>query len=571
MSSKLKKVLISVFCSLFLVQNAFAAQFVDVIEQSLFYDAITYFTTEVPILATDRDTFKPLDKVTKAEFFKLLVESGGYGSFSESYDIPFYDVTGTEWFAPYIDKALNLNVVEFTESVPDFYPGNTVTRAEAIDWVVKFYGIDQSVVSQFPLDYNDVSPLDPFANLSKIAYQLKLLHDYKSKEFNAEKELTRAEAIHIFYQVHQNDLELSIPVADSGEDALISVNDANFALFYDVWNKVNNDYIDMDEIDKNDLIYGAISGMVYKLNDPYSVFFEPIDADTYMEALEGEFDGIGIYLNQEGKDFVILTPLKGSPAEEAGLKPNDIIIEVDEVPVSGIEIEELIEMLRGVTGTQVKLKIKRDGKYYFKYVTRSHIDIPDVESELIDDVGVIYYYQFTGNSHQQFTVELDNLLAHNPKGLVLDLRNNPGGYLYSAQQLVSRFIPSDQTYINITLASGVLYSENSLGPGDLQNTPLVVLINEGSASASEIAALALRDQKGTTIVGAQSYGKEKIQEILSYSDGSSLKLSIANWTSPTGTSVANTGITPDYLVELSDYDFETGNDKQLTKALQLIN
>lgn len=564
MRSKVKTVLIGLFCSLMFFQNAFAVQFIDVVERSLFYDAIDYFTTEFPILSTDREEFNPLDQVTKAEFFKLLIRSGGYEPLAGNENLPFHDVTGTEWYAPYVKKALEIKVIQFTEDNPNFNAGNKVTRAQALDLIVKFYGLNPDLVNSLPLEYNDVSPSDPYANISKIAFKLQLLHDYKSRLFNADKELTRAEAVHIFYQIHQNDL--TIPTGNDSSDALNDLSDANFALFYEVWNTVVNEYIDKDKIDENELIYGAISGLVYKLDDPYSVFFEPIDADTYLETLEGEFDGIGIYLTQEGMDFVILTPLKGSPAEEAGIQPNDIIIEIDEEPVRGLEIENVIDLLRGEIGTQVKLKLKRDDNFIFKYVTRAKIDVPFVESEMKNDIGIIYYYQFTGNSDAQFTEELSKILDQNPKGIILDLRNNPGGYLYSAKQLVSRFIPANEAYINIILASGDSYSEKSLGPGDIKDMPVVILINEGTASASEIAALALKDKINATIVGINSYGKAKIQEILSYPDGSTLKLSVAKWTSPNGTYIEGTGITPDYLVKLS----QTNIDDQMEKALQLI-
>lgn len=563
MKLKLKTILLGFVCSLFIAQNAFAIQFVDVVERSLFYDAINYFITEVPILATDRDEFNPLDKVTKAEFFKLLIRSGGYDPAADNSDIPYYDITGTEWFAPYVKTAIDLNIIQFSESNPNFNAAETVTREEAIDWVMKFYGINPAAVNSLPIEYNDVSPSDPYANISKIAYQLHLLHDYKSGLFNADKELTRAEAVHIFYEVHQNDLTASTQTQNSNLD----INDANFALFYEVWNKVTNEYINKDEIDQNELIYGAITGLVYKLNDPYSIFFEPIEADSYLEALEGQFDGIGIYLNQEELDFVILTPLKGSPAEEAGIKPNDIIIEIDDEPVRGLEIGDVIELLRGEIGTQVKLKLKRDSNYIFKYVTRAKINVPFVEGEMKDGIGIIHYYQFTSNSDNQLSQALTEILKNNPKGIILDLRNNPGGFIYSAQQLISRFIPANEPYVNIILADGSTYAEKSLGPGELKDLPIVVLVNEGSASASEIAALALKDQLNAKIVGVNSFGKAKIQEILTYPDGSSLKLSIANWTSPNGTYIQDVGITPDYLVELNQ---TSTLDNQLDKALQLI-
>ncbi len=564
MRFKLRTIFVSILCSLFFVQTA-SAQFVDVVNQSLFYDAVMYFVYEEPILTLDRDRFKPLDKITKAEYFKLLFESSGYDPIVlENADIPFHDVVGDEWFANYVEKALETEIVEFDEFEPNFKPGETVNRCDAIDWVIKLYGIDPDVVENFPNEYSDISSFDPCSNISKIAFSLELLHDHKTREFNSTKELTRAEAIHIFYQIKNNDLSITLPVETKVGSIDPQAADSTFSLFFQVWNKISDDYI--EDYSEEELVYGAIAGLVNKLDDPYSIFFEPIDATDYLDALEGSFDGIGIYINQEDGKFVILTPLKGSPAEAADIKPGDIIVEVDDQVVQGIMMDELIELLRGVSGTEVKLKILRASNFYIKKVIRSHIEVPYVESEMQGDIGIIYYNQFTSNSNQQLIIELETLSAQNPNGIIIDLRNNPGGYIYSAQQLISRFIPKGESYIQIMLSNGITYEEASLGPGDFHNIPMIVLLNEGSASASEIAALALKEQNNAKIVGATSFGKGKIQEIITFNDGSSLKLSIAKWSSPNGIFIGGIGIEPDYNVQPSDTD-----DTQLKRAIELLN
>lgn len=571
MQKNLKPLVFSILISIICFQTAYAAQFVDVVEQSLFYKSITYFTTEMPILATDRDRFRPLEDVNKAEFFKLLITSGGYGPVNDMSDSPYHDVTGTEWYAPYVDKALDLNIIEFSEFNPNFNAADAVTRAQGLEWIYKFYGLDPVDFENLPIEYNDVSSIDPYVNISKLAFKLKLLHDYKSREFNGMQPFSRAEAIYVFYQIQISDLSAPVPTPNQISQSSTIKAGSDFDLFYQVWDKVNEEYIDKQDLDETELMYGAIEGLVNRIGDPYSVFFEPIDADQYQEALDGAFDGIGIYLTQKENDFVVLTPLKGSPAEEAGIEPNDIIVEIDNTPIRGLLMDDVIDLLRGETGTQVKLKINRNSNLYYKTITRSHIDIPSVESEMINNVGIIYYYQFTNTSNQLFTEEINKLTAQNPKGLVIDFRNNPGGYLFSAQQLISRFIPANEDYIKIMLTSGTTYSEKSSGPGDLKDMPLVIIINEGSASASEIAALALKDQLGAKIVGTTSFGKSKIQEIIKYNDGSYLKLSIARWLSPNGTLVEDIGITPDTIIELTDTDISNNIDSQLNKAISLIN
>lgn len=564
MHKYIKSFLLSIVC-FFLLAPATSALFIDVVEQSLFYDAVTYFTTEVPIIDQGRERFKPLDKATKAEFFKLMLASGGYiPSFQDILDVPYHDVVGTEWFAPYVKQSLDIDLIHVESEDPNFHPGSIVTRAEGLALILRYYGFDISQAQQIEQKYLDVSSTDSYANIAKIALELQLLSDYKSNTFSASKELTRAETVHILYQLHINGI--TTPISDL---STIPV-DETFILFYEVFDKIITDFIDKNNISEDDLIYGAISGMVMSLNDPYSVFFEPVDSISFQESLEGAFDGIGIYLNYENEQYIIVTPLKGSPAEEAGLKPNDIILEVDGVSVNKMTLDELVNVLRGPSGTLVKLKIQRKSSIYNFSVTRAHIDIPFVESEMINNVGIIYYYQFTSNSNQQFNNEIDALLQQNPKGLILDLRNNPGGFLFSAQQLVSRFMPALEPYVNLTLSDGYTFAEKSFGPGDLKDIPLVILINEGSASASEIAALALQEKASASIVGKQSYGKGKIQEIVTYIDGSSLKLSIAKWTSPNGIYIGEIGITPDYDVELTENDVLKGNDPQLQKALSII-
>ncbi len=272
----------------------------------------------------------------------------------------------------------------------------------------------------------------------------------------------------------------------------------------------------------------------------------------------------------ENDQVVIITPLKGSPAEDAGLKPNDKIIEVDGASVLNFSLEDVVNMLRGPEGSTVQIKILRDNMTLIKNITRATIDIPYVESEIKNGVGVIYYNQFTNNSHSQFVKQIESLTSRKVKGFVIDFRNNPGGYLSSAKQLVSHFLADGQPYVKLEFANGHTQIGKTSGSADLSEYPVVVIINGGSASASEIAALALSELYNAPIVGETSFGKGKIQEIITYDDGSSLKLSTAKWLSPLGTYIDGKGITPDYPVELNDADIERSYDPQLEKALQLL-
>lgn len=549
---------LATFIAFFTIFNCTYASFSDVIPQSLFYDAVEYFSYEVPIISLEKEEFNPLDKANRAEFFKLLIASGNQQIPDGPFEIEYKDVNGDEWFAPYIYNALELGIISYNESDPYFRPGDTINRADGISYALKYYGIDPDLVSDFPLDYFDVKETDNFAYESQIAYMFQLLSDYKSRQYSPYKELTRAETVNILYGLHQAGFTNSTltPV-----DYTTLREDDSYEIFLDVYNTISEEYIDKDLVNETDLIYGAISGMVNSLADPYSAFIIPRDATTFQESLSGSFDGIGVYLTYEDGNYIIQTPLKGSPAEDAGLKANDIITHIEGVSTTGMTFDDIIDLLRGPSGTQVTLTIKRNSVSKDYTLTRALIDVPFVESEMINGVGVIHYYQFTSNSNYQFIEEINKILDENPKGLVIDLRNNPGGYLYSAQQLASRFLQENEPFVTVTLADGFSYNEVSYGPGDLGEYEIVVLINEGSASASEIVALALQEKVNATIVGAPSFGKAKIQEVISYRDGSALKLSIAKWSSPNGVSVEENGVTPDYEIY--------SEEDQLNKAISL--
>lgn len=535
-----------------------SASFSDVVPQSLFYNAVEYFSYKNPIISLEKDKFRPLDKVNKAEFFKLVIASGNSKLGTAPFDLPYKDINGDEWFAPYISRALELGIINYTEENPYFNPQETINRADGIKYILYYYDIDPETVSDLPIDYFDVLESDYFADESQIAYMFQLLSDYKSRYFSPYKELTRAETINILYQLHQAGF---INTTLTTSDYSTLREDDSYALFLDVYNTILEEYIDKDSINQDDLIYGAISGMVMSLSDPYSNFMLPQDSLTFQESLSGTFDGIGIIITYENGNYIIQTPLKGSPAEKAGLKPNDIITHIEGVSTNGMTFENIVDLIRGPSGTNVTLTIKRNSISKDYVLTRALIDVPFVESEMINGAGVIHYYQFTSNSHYQFVNELNKILDQNPNGLVLDLRNNPGGYVYSSQQLASRFMPANEPFVTIKFANGFEYNDVSYGPGDLSKYKVVILINEGTASASEIVALALKENLGAKIVGATSFGKSKVQEVISYTDGSSLKLSVAKWSSPSGISVEYDGITPDY--EIVD------ESAQLEKAIYL--
>ena len=568
----MKKIIFTIGLCVLTLSRAVYADFQDVPSNNKYYEAVKYFSEDFPILSTDRDNFNPSALVTNAEFYKLLLGSAGFQSYMNvAGDMPCTNITGNEWFLPYLKKALEINLVNCNEWNPYFNFDGNLTRLEALKKIFYIYDLPYAEVQNSTLSYKDVNSSLPYAGLVQTVYDFHLLSDYNTGYLNPDAMLTRGETVYILLNVHKNIEDLPDIGIIYEPDYSDLNSEETYEIFLDVWDKITSQYIGKDTIDQNELLYGAITGMVDRLGDPYSVFFEPTDAVSYQESLDGSFEGIGIYLNEEDGNLVIVTPLKGSPAEKAGIKPGDIILEVNDVSAEKMSLSDLVEKLRGPSGTTVKLKLQRGTQVLEITVVRSQIEAPYVEGEIKNGIGIIHYYQFTGNSHDQLITELKKITDLSPKGLILDFRNNPGGYLTSAQDLVSHFLPDKQIYINLIFADGSKESDLSYGPGELSGLPTIILINEGTASASEIVALSLRDTNKSKIVGTVSYGKGKIQEIITYNDTSSLKLSIAKWTSPSGTYIDEVGIVPDYIVELSDADIEKNYDPQLEKALDLLN
>lgn len=341
--------------------------------------------------------------------------------------------------------------------------------------------------------------------------------------------------------------------------------DADYSMYWEIYSRLESEYV--GEADRQKLLYGAIRGTVDALGDPYSLFLDPEEAERFFQDIEGEFSGIGAEINQEGETFVIVAPLPDSPAESAGLKAKDVIVSVDGKDASEFEFGELINAIRGKAGTEVKLGIFRDGAEEIEEVavTRDTIELESVEYEARDGgVAVIRLTQFSDDTLRELTDLEDDLERNNTTGIVLDLRNNPGGYLDASVDIASLFVKDGPIVIEQNKAGERKEFPTTLQPV-LSDYKLVVLINDGSASASEIVAGAVQDRKEGTIVGTKSFGKGSVQEVDRLDDGSALRLTIAKWLTPDGRAIDHEGIKPD--VEVND-DEGTEADEQLDKAIE---
>lgn len=347
--------------------------------------------------------------------------------------------------------------------------------------------------------------------------------------------------------------------------------DVNFDLFWQVWDLVKKNYVHQPVADTK-LFYGALSGIVSAVEDPYTVFFDPDTAKKFQQELEGAFEGIGAELGIKNKQLTIIAPLSGTPAERAGLKAGDAILAIGDKDTAGMALDYAVSLIRGAKGTEVNLTIWREGwekPEDFKIV-RDRIEVASVKWEMKNDIAYIEINHFNEDTTRRFNQAIAEILPKNTKGVILDLRNNPGGFLDGAVDIAGEWIEND-VIVTEQIDDGQKNEERSDGLARLQNLKTVVLVNEGSASASEIVAGALQDYAKATIVGKKTFGKGSVQNLESLPDGSAVKITVAEWLTPKGRHIDKEGITPDVEVDLTEEDYNANRDPQLDKAIELIN
>jgi len=341
----------------------------------------------------------------------------------------------------------------------------------------------------------------------------------------------------------------------------------DFSLFWEAWNKLEEK--SMVAPNTQDMIYGSISGMLSSLNDPYTVFFTPKDNKEFQDDIAGQFSGIGVEIVQKNGVPTVVAPLSDTPAEKAGIKSGDIIIDVDGTDTSTIGLNEAVAKIRGKSGAKVTLKIVRQGSdapLSFT-ITRSDIQVKSVEWSMKQSGGKNIEYvkvrQFGDDTQSLFANFASDVSTKNPDGIILDLRNNPGGYVESAIDMASYFLDGGTVVIEKG-KDGQSQEHKTSRDATLKKFKLVVLVNEGSASASEIVSGALQDRKVATLVGEKTFGKGCVQELIPLSDGSAVKITVANWFTPSDRSITKEGVTPDIVVKNDD---NSSVDAQLQKAL----
>ncbi|HEY4496650.1 MAG TPA: S41 family peptidase [Candidatus Paceibacterota bacterium] len=350
--------------------------------------------------------------------------------------------------------------------------------------------------------------------------------------------------------------------------------DADFKIFWEAWSELKSHHIDGGELNAKDFVYGAIEGLANSFNDPYTIFLDPEDSKKFNEDVGGSFGGIGAEIGIRNEQLTVIAPLKNTPAEKAGLRAKDKIIKINDEITSGVTIDDAVKSIRGVPGTKVTLTIFRDEWERSKdiEIIRQVIEVPTVDWKFVDDKLIhMQLSSFNWNLIGAFSKALTESLGEGGRGLIIDLRNNPGGFLETAVDLAGWFLDKGSVVVTEKFTSGKENIFRANGNASLKHFPIVILINGGSASASEIFAGALKHHLETKIIGEKSFGKGTVQQLDQLSDGSSLKITIANWLMPNGEIIEKNGIEPDYPIEITDENIKNEEDPQLEKAIEILN
>ena len=335
-----------------------------------------------------------------------------------------------------------------------------------------------------------------------------------------------------------------------------TTDEIDFEIFWENWRTIQSKHYEKP-VSEKDLFYGALVGMTASLDDPYTVFFDPEISEDFNEQISGTFEGVGIEIGMKDDQLVVIAPLPETPAYKAGVLAGDHITTIDGTDTAGMTLDVAVTMIRGEKGTSVELGMRREGEEDILPISivRGTITIESVYWEMLENnVAHISLTDFNENTEKRFELAIREIILEEPVGIILDMRNNPGGFLSTAVNITGYFVPEDEIVLIEDFGNG---NENSYNVEDGSNFidyPLVVLVNGGTASASEIVAGAIQDHDIGTILGEQTFGKGTVQELKEFADGSSLKITVAEWLTPSGRSTNKEGIAPDIIIEMTPED-----------------
>lgn len=562
------------------------AYFADVSEKDPHYTAIIFLRALGILEGYDDNTFRPDQPVARGEFAKLLVEALQVQPDPAQYHDCFEDVA-KEWFAPYVCYAKKMGMVQGVDA-KHFRPENKVTHAEAIKMTLQGFAMQQDLPKVTKSLFKDVTPTDWYA---PYIHRAALDNLYSTGDFAfPNTSMNRGEAAEILYRTYlvrllhmpqfdaakamtflMQEMKLDLGLPSQGEAPAVDGDVAQqLAIYKDVIDQLRVLHPNGAKIPLKDFIYASMEGLAHEVGDPYTLFLRPDASQEFTDSLNGNLEGLGVEIAEDAQGALILNVFPGSPAQVGGVQAGDIVTKADNTDLAGKSSEEIVGLMRGKEGTSVTLQILRGTQTLSMQLTRAKIHIPSVVVEDKTGIEVVHVTQFGGAT----AVELHDALKALPasaKGIVLDLRNNGGGYMDIAQTIAGYFLPKGTKVFSIKDAQNTEEAVNTID-APMTTLPMTVLVNGYSASAAEVLAGALRDNNRATLVGETTFGKGTVQTLVTYVDGSMLRVTIAQWYTPKGDSVGDvngkhTGLTPNTVVV---DDKTTAADEQLDTAIRLL-
>ena len=371
----------------------------------------------------------------------------------------------------------------------------------------------------------------------------------------------------------------SVPTYIVGAPSAVPVGDADLTEFWRVWRLMDEKFVYASTTAKHltneERIQGAIEGMVTAFGDDYSVYMPPVEAGEFEEEMSGEFSGVGMEVGLRDNIITVISPIEGTPAKKAGILAGDRVLSIDKKSTKGLTVDEAVKLIRGEKGTSVTLQIYRESDHSTKdlSIVRDTISVPTVKTEIKKDVFVVHLYTFNQVAHAKFAEAMRQYMESGLDTMVLDLRGNPGGYMQTAIDIASMFIPKGEIVLRERVGNDgqeILHRSSGITLGTHVPKKMVVLIDKGSASASEILAGALQEHGVATLLGETSFGKGTVQELVELPSNASLKVTIARWFTPEGNSINKLGLTPDVVATTTPEDLRANNDTQLQAAIDFV-
>lgn len=588
-----------------LSSNAYA--FRDVTERSTIYPAVSDLI-ERGVLK-DGSFFRATEAMPASFFWQLILNDQGFdpSQVDTMVELP-PNISDTDPLGPYIREAISQGYIDGTKK---FNKDDTIRRVEALKILVQTKEIKEpkKVSAIFRKKVKGVSPIAKYLPPVEAAYASQMIKNEDIEALRPYEDLTRSELVQWLYNWHKSgELKISslaVPKKDDSlypqypyekrlnktirtpkenrEKAKIVIENLfgvpqnqELGVLNEVFNQINRKFkfqekLDDERIEK--MTNEAIAKMVEGLDDKYSIYVEPEKAKDFTDNLNGEFEGIGAYVEMVDNQFTITAPITGSPAEAAGIKAGDIVIRVDDESIEGMPIGDIIDRVKGPAGSEVKLWIKRGEQGREIMVKRGKITIPALKLEWKDGLPVIGIHQFSRDTADKLNKMLkEEVLNKNPKGIIFDLRNNPGGFLTSAVEVGQIFLKNQQRIFSAEYKDAEeVFKAKGTGQLAGYDKPMVFIQNKGSASASEILTSMIKDYKIGKIIGTDSLGKGTVQEVIQFTNGGSLKLTVAKWISPKGNWINEIGVLPDVEVaDPTDEEKENKVDYQMETAIREV-